>query len=116
MLKSRKVIVLKRLNRCYSLFKKGLLSAKDYYKQCVLYYFKKSPPDKDVFFPLIDKEPVDLFAEPENKLGISVKVIDIGYVLQCVYENETVFSVTDNDFYKAVDKLFEVQELEEMMK
>jgi len=111
-------MTLKRFNRCrsHALFIDGLLSAKEYYKQCVLYYFKRSPPDKDTFFPLIDKEPVDLFAEPENRLGISVKVMDIGYVLQCVYENEIAFSVTDNDFYKAVDKLFDVQEFEAMLK
>lgn len=107
---------MKRLNRCHALFRDGLLSAKEYYKQCVLYFFKKSPPDKDTFFPLIDKEPSDLFAEPENQLGISVKITGIGYVLQCVYQNEIAFSVTDNDFYKAVDKLFDVKELEKMIK
>lgn len=38
------------------------------------------------------------------------------HVLQCVYQNEIAFSVTDNDFYKAVNKLFDVKELEEIIK
>lgn len=95
----RKVIALKKFK-----------TTEEYYKYCMLKFFKKNPPNKDTFFPLKNKECNDLFSEPENQLGIAVKVTDIGYVLQCIYENKELFSVTDNDFYKAIDKLFAVKE------
>lgn len=87
-------------------YENGNITSGDYYRQCIRNFYKKSPPESDTFFLLKAKENVDLFAEPQAQLGVFIKVIDTGYILKYIYEDEEQFSVSDTDFYKAVDRLF----------
>lgn len=89
-------------------YENGRITSGEYYRQCILNFYRKSPPKSDTFFQLKAKENADLFAEPQAQLGISIKVESTGYTLKCIYEDEEQFSVSDVDFYKAVDRLFSV--------
>lgn len=89
-------------------YENGIITTGEFYRQCILNFYKKSPPESDTFFQLKAKENADLFAESQVQLGISINVTDTGYTLKCIYEDEEQFSVSDADFYKAVDRLFKI--------
>lgn len=87
-------------------YENGRITSGEYYRQCVLNFYKKSPPKSDTFFQLKAKENTDLFAELQAQSGISIQVGSTGYTLKYIYEDKEQFSVTDTDFYSAVDRLF----------
>lgn len=77
----------------------------EYYKYCTKKYFRK-PPAEDKAFIL--EEGTD--GIHEIKLGIWVSVTESGYILQCIFNDDYIFSVSDSSFDTAVSKFFSTEE------
>ena len=77
------------------------------YRKCFEKCFRK-PPVCDTVFCLQEED------DTHPELAVEIMVTGIGYTLQCVYNHKVDFSVTDDGFFIAVEKLFSTKRMAEL--